>query len=278
MEREIKLKIVDKISSKGDGEVNEDTWGVCGNCFWVIDGVTSKTQKKFYSSVSDAEFLVNIFSEKLVDCCKINSQMSNRDLMHQAMLRVRNNLNKITFDENEKSIQPSFAIAIVKINSGIMEIDVLSDCYVIMKHKRKIFTYTDSRINVIVEKTKKVREFIAQNNIKGEQAIQLLTNQKLKNRELMNMSKGYWVGTIDGKAFDNTYSKKISLRDVDEVLLCTDGFYKIFEKDICTPQDIFEEKISLKSSVNILREYEKHNAEVGMKISDDATAVRIILS
>lgn len=270
------MKIVDKISSKGDGKVNEDIWGSSGNRFWVIDGVTAKTQKKFYSLVSDAEFLVNNFSNKLVDCCKKNEQISNKELMHQAMIEVRKGLDKRTFEENEKRIQPSFAIAIVKINNELIELDVLSDCYVIIKRREEIFTYTDSRIDIIAEKTKKVRKFIAENNIKGEGAIQLLTNQKRKNRELMNMAGGYWVGTIDGKAFDNMYSKKFLIRDVEGILLCTDGFYKIFEKDICKPRDILEGKISLKASVNILREYEKNNAEEGMKVSDDATAMRII--
>jgi len=270
------LIIIESISQKGCGKTNEDVLGICDNCFWVIDGVTAKTSTNFFSDISDSGYFANLFSKVLCKELKKNYNMykNSKEVLLATMTKVKEILNKEFKTKEEKLLQPSFALAFVRISEKEVNLDILSDCYVIINYNDKIDVYTDKRINSIVKQTQKMREYILCNNIEGNIAEDMMRQQKIINRLKMNSKDGYWVGTIDGAAFNNTFSKEIK-RPIQKILVCTDGYFKVFQNSICSYEDIFSRKISLKEALIKLRKFESSQVTIGEKKEDDATAILI---
>ena len=199
---------------------------------------------------------------------------NSKEVLLATMTKVKEILNKEFKTKEEKLLQPSFALAFVRISEKEVNLDILSDCYVIINYNDKIDVYTDKRINSIVKQTQKMREYILCNNIEGNIAEDMMRQQKIINRLKMNSKDGYWVGTIDGAAFNNTFSKEIK-RPIQKILVCTDGYFKVFQNSICSYEDIFSRKISLKEALIKLRKFESSQVTIGEKKEDDATAILI---
>lgn len=272
------MNIIDNVSSKGDGVVNEDTFGFCSNRCWVIDGVTSRAEKYFYSPVSDAQFFVNNYSDILKNNCIYNEISSNRELLLLSMKQLRNKLHKTNFDTDEEMFQPSFAIAIIHELADNLHVDILSDCYVIIKESDNIKVFTDNRITPISNRIdNNIKEMLQDNDMDIEQANKIINYYKRESRKMMNKEHGYWVGTIDGTAFYNMFSVRLIKANINQILICSDGYFKLFEKNIMDFNDIFSNNISLKDSIEELRKFEKHEDNIDKKKSDDATAIRIVL-
>ncbi len=270
--------ILDILHEKGDGLVNEDTYGISSNHLWVIDGVTDKTKTKFFSTVSDAEFFSKSFSQKLLDVTKYDITIENSKALVEAMEKLYKKVGKKEFSQEEKLYQPSFTIAMVSFIGNEMCIDILSDCFVYLYTKRHtIRKFTDERINRISQKTQKVRDYIIQNNIPKEKAKELLYHQKMENRLLMNQENGYWVGTIDGVAFNNMFSHTEKLNQVEQLLICSDGFNKAFEYNDTLITDVFSHNKSLQDIFDDMRYKEMQFPKIDAKMCDDATAILIRL-
>jgi len=267
--------MIEVYSSKGSGKVNEDTFGYTKNRFWVIDGATSISDKAFFSNISDANFLVSMFSSELNKIAE-NSNEPNRELLFNAMKNLSNKLKKKKFSYSDKPYQPSFAIACVSIVDNTVSLDILSDCYVIIKKNNSIEIFTDKRIERVAQCTNGLKDKIKKDNIPSDIAKDLLKEQIRKNRRKMNTSDGYWVGTIDGEAFTQMYSRSFNFEGIDEILICSDGFYRIFLNNLMTIEEFFKLNISLENAINILREYESNNENVEYKKNDDSTAIKIV--
>lgn len=271
------VKLEEKISVVGDGKINEDVCGYENNRFWVFDGATPKTKKHYFAADSDARYLVNIFSTELKKCCVEKPELSNGQLLSYAMKNVRNQIPKVDFSKEEFLFRPSFAAGIVSIKENNVDIDLLSDCYVIVKCNEKVQVYTDTRIEVIMRLTQEVKNYVVLNNVKKEIAEELVNLRKTENRRLMNREGGYWVGTIDGSAFDNIISINIKREKDMEIIICSDGFYKMFQYGLVDVNQIFSSGMPFDLLVKRLRLYEREHKEYGCKISDDATAIRLSL-
>lgn len=269
--------LAEYISECGDGGINEDVFGYFQNRFWVIDGATSKTKKRYYNDTSDARYLVNKFSAELNKTSFLNQRLNNKELMSVAMENVRKRVPKVDFTKEEISFKPSFAIAILFATKSHVFIDILSDCYVLVKNKEGIRTYTDHRIEVIKSLTKKMKDYVYRNNLSDEIAERLIKEQKINNRKLMNKNNGYWVGTTDGIAFSNTASFELERESPIEIIICTDGFYKMVKYHLIDTNELFCSTKSFKTLVEQLRIYERNHKEIGSKTSDDATAIKLIL-
>lgn len=270
--------VLDILCEKGDGIVNEDTYGISSNHLWIIDGVTDKVKKKYFSSISDSAYFSKSFSQELLITTKHDTTLDNSKALIKAMEALSKKLPKKEFVEEEKIYQPSFTIAMISIIADKIQIDILSDCFVYLytkKHETKMFT--DERINCISKQTQKVRDYIIQNSIPKEIAKELLYHQKMENRLLMNQVDGYWVGTIDGVAFNNMVSYKEDLKQVEQILMCSDGFNKAFEDDLTLIKDVFSHRKTLQSIYNEIRYKEKQLPDIDTKRSDDATAILINL-
>lgn len=275
-DEDLSFKILDIISEKGDGKVNEDTYGIASNHLWVIDGVTDKTEKKYYSEVSDAAFFANSFSKELQKVTEHSNTIENPKALILAMKELSHKLSKNEFYESEKIYQPSFTIAMISLIEKEICIDILSDCFVYLHtNSHQIMKLTDERIKRISTKTQQVRDYIIQNNIPIEKSKEMLYVQKMKNRLLMNQEEGYWVGTIDGVAFEHMFSYKENREFVDQVLICTDGFNNAFDEGVAFVKDIFNHDSSLRTIYDKMRKKEKQQLAIDAKKCDDATAILV---
>lgn len=269
------VNLKEEISVVGDGKINEDICGYANNRFWVLDGATPKTKKHYFSVNSDAQYLVRKFSDELKKCCFEQPKLSNRQLLAYAMGNVRSQIPNVVIPKEELLFRPSFAAAIVYIKENSVGIDLLSDCYVIVKCDGEVCVYTDSRINVIIGLTQEIKKYVALNDIEKITAEKIINQRKIDNRRLMNTDGGYWVGTIDGNAFDNTISFEIKRTPNMEIIICSDGFYKMIQYGLIDINQIFTTEESFDLLIRKLRLYEKKHIEYGSKISDDATAIRL---
>ena len=261
------------ISEKGAGKINEDIYGMKSNRFWVFDGASSVFDKKYFSDLSDAHFIVNLFNKKIIEID--NGEISNNDLLIACQEEIVNkhiDISKIPYYK-----QPSFALAMVKVRDYELEVTLLSDCYIVLIYESRIEIITDSRIKIIAEQSQECVEKLKSINITNEERKKLLKERYQKNRKLMNRENGYFVGTFDGKGFKRTLEMTIMKEGIKKVLLCTDGFYKAFNLGIVTLDILFKNDICLENIVSQLRKYEKNEPEELVKNMDDATAILLSL-
>ena len=265
---------IEKISYKGNGKANEDVLGYKDNTFWVMDGVSPITDKLFLSSISDASYLVNNMSYEMNLILK-NRTLDNVQLLKLANQNVRKKINSKKLDmlKNNK-FQPSFTIAILQFEKQFVKINILSDCYVIIKFIDHIEVLTDRRIETISKRTDNVKKRIKKNNIPKEEAKKMILNQILQNREKMNID--YWVGTLDGKAFDYTIEYTFKKDTIEQILMCTDGFFRVFDYHLVSFDTLFSHKYTLEYFYDLLFQFEEKNFK-NIKKHDDTTAILLKL-
>lgn len=259
------------VSVQGIGEINEDIFGGKGKRFWVFDGATPVSGNRYYSDVSDAHYIVNLFNEMMIELD--TGKDSNIDLLIRCKDEILSkviNIKNVPDDE-----QPSFALAIVNIEEDEIELTVLSDCYVLLIGSEKVKVITDTRINVVAERSKRLLNEIETQEVTEEVARKQLKDQYKKNRKLMNKEGGYFVGTFDGKGFSQALNISVSKREVEKVLICTDGFFKAFELNLVSFEGLLRNEATLDDIIIRLRKYEKNITKTLTKKMDDATAIMI---
>lgn len=265
---------IETISYKGSGKVNEDLFGYKNNTYWVMDGVSPITDKLFLSSTSDASYLVKHMSYEM-NMILQNTSLDNIQLLKSANKMVRKKIDPhiLNYLKNNK-FQPSFTIAILQVDSKYIKINILSDCYVIIKFDNHIEILTDKRINSISKKTNNVKQWIKQNNISKELANKMIYSQIAQNRSKMNID--YWVGTLDGKAFDHTIEYTFEKSTIEQILICTDGFFRVFNYDLVSFDTLFSSEYSLNYFYKVLFQFEEKNSNE-VKKHDDTTAILLKL-
>ncbi len=249
------------ISDIGDSKVNEDILGYNNNFYWVLDGATALTNKKVFDSASDSKYIVQSFSKFFYS----NSSLSNnnRELISKSLLDIKSYIDTQKLKDLEYELQPSFAMALVHITNRELEIDLLSDCYVIIYSGNDIKVFTDERINRLDEKALSFEDR------------DMMREQFIKNRKLMNKKDGYYVGTFLDFPMDDIRKYSFFRENVKEVLICSDGFYKVFKLGVVSLKDFFDSKLELQDVVNKLRDYEKSIPDDGFKKTDNATCIKI---
>jgi len=267
---------IESICEQGSGAVNEDVTGWNGNRFWVLDGATAGPHKRFFGGESDAKWLAGAFSDALSK--ENETGLPNTELCSRAMGRVRGELGERGAGAlAETVLKPSFAMVIANIAEEI-EISCLSDCAAAVWGRGSVTPelFTDRRVEKAGKRTRRVLDYIKANDIPKDRAKALVFRQITKNRRLMNAENGYWVGTLDGSAFARACNWKIAARDITELLLCSDGFARLFDYGIISLGDFFANEVPLKEAVGLLRNHETAMPEGSeFKRHDDAAAVRI---
>lgn len=246
------IKRVDSFSEKGNHNTNEDVFAYTSNRYWVIDGVTDKSKHKYYSSEdSDASFFAKSFSDMLTHESTNTVNASNEEVLGSAMRKLRNAIyKKELYDINDK-LQPCFTIAIILLNDSFIEISILSDCFVYLFLKdNQLICLTYDRIKCISDRTDALKSELLAKKIPIDEAKRLVQEQKIRNRELMNTPNGYWVGSIDGRAFNNMINFREEITKIKSIMICNDGFNNVFKNNPQRVIDILTDKLSMREAYN----------------------------
>ncbi|QIH75185.1 hypothetical protein GTN31_02385 [Macrococcoides canis] len=238
----------------------------------VIDGSTPIDALETKGYHSQASWLADKLKEQVSDKSDFNVVESFYEVINN--YHKDNDILKLKTEN-----RPSAVMASIEEKDDKIILSIIGDCTAVVYFiDNRIKIFSDKRIRVFSQKTKdaKLRALASGNNVKDA-----VNTQMKENRKYMNVENGFW--TI---AFKNDFRKEvkkyeINKADVYKVLLFTDGFERIFTLSEVSLKQIFEEKVSLKSCIKILRNIENQlessqNSEV--KKQDDAAAILIQLN
>ena len=91
----------------------------------------------------------------------------------------------------------------------------------------------------------------------------------------MNQPDGYWTVSYLGK-FEEEYSSfQCAEAEVEAILLCSDGFDRMFSLGLTAPMDLLTQKYSLKKALSELRDMEQ-SIDQDVKKHDDASAILLL--
>ncbi len=257
------------VSERGTGSVNEDVCGSTQTRFWVLDGATPVVFPPRYSAESDARYIVDLFSRELQQ--QGDAPLTNVQLLKTCATKIRGQT--CLPSDVLPHEQPSFALAMVHVRHMDIEVTVLGDCFVIVKECRAYRVYTDERVKVAGDETQKLIKYLNASDLPVPVAEGMLRDQLTRNRQLMNRPGGYYVGTFDGDGFDYAKTHLEKRTGVDGLLLCSDGFHKVFDLGLMDPMEIDCKSLDLAQKISLLRSREATGGKTFGKQSDDATAL-----
>lgn len=256
-----RINVSDAICLGGGHGVNEDAHGRYQSRFWVLDGAGGGSAP-----------LVRRFSEALAHDY---GDLPLKSICAKAMGRV-SDAGHAGYDQNAAS----FAMVMARIDRDWIEISCLSDCAAILWRGDKCEVYTDGRINKITKRTGRVinhvKNLVENGDMPDHEGKALVMRQIAKNKRMMNRPGGYYVGDIGGAAFKHAENWRVSTRDVSQIILCSDGFMRLFDYQLMTMHEFFTNGVTLDHAAEILRLHERAMpAWTEIKRHDDITAVRI---
>ncbi|MCM1263574.1 MAG: hypothetical protein NC313_12745 [Butyrivibrio sp.] len=252
---------------------NEDAYGYDNNTLWVIDGATDIFNYKYFSGVSDVQWIVQELNYVLKEK---SSLISLKEMLRAAIGSVRLKALNIAPIINTIPINqlPTFSICCVRINKNSLEYLCIGDCSLFCSRSPSI-RYSDLRILPFHYQVNEVKEKYKDNQ--NEYNKQVLKKVR-EIKKYINTKEGYWVGTLDPNVVDNSVEGYIDINQGDRVLLCSDGFRpSLDEANLIpfSPNDIFDEKSVNRLIENQIFSEEKHQLQTGINISDDKTILLV---
>ncbi len=168
---------------------------------------------------------------------------------------------------------PSFTTAAVTVRDGELEVSVLGDCSAYIEFEYEdLRLITDTRVEAFSAKTRRAM-FSASGDPQGE--AEAVRRQKSLNRRNMNVPGGYWTVAYRGNFEAEFLRARFPLSSLHRVLLCSDGFSRLFDLTPITPWDVLSGGIELRDAVTLLRWAEDSATGDARQIKrhDDAAAI-----
>jgi len=263
--------IRDYIEISGNGKWCEDKAIICDECVGVLDGATPidiekcnnyLTQACWFVSAFENYFLKNIKVTKgvILPCCTLTTSEISRQYKKER-------------DYNS----PCCTAAFVNISSDRKKVLIylIGDCHVYIETKKgETIHYYDDRVDVFSHKTLEISK-----NNKFDRDV-LVRNQKILNRNFLNQPNGFYAIDLSDDYVKGFIKKEISCDLVNKILVCSDGFARVFlEYGILKISDFFKSNISLLETANLIRDFERDLTNVEnkcVKKSDDISAVLLL--
>lgn len=264
---------------------NEDIYGVTKCSYWILDGALSLNKSKFTDGSSDVVWMVNWWHNYL----KENLNQMDKSIitiLEEGIEQLNYKFSKfIDINELSKLDRASAGIAIIRINKETVESFVLGDVEININSKDKeIKTLVDEKIEKL---DSKVMDIIFNNTDRDKEiTFNDYTREELEilkiHRMKMNAKDGYYILEHDVTAIRNGIYKEYPLKDVEEILMMSDGFSAIYNKyNQLSIEDLFikSKKEGVKSVLKMIRELEENDPKMKtykrLRKHDDATAIYI---
>lgn len=265
--------IKEKISLSGNGVYNEDGYFISPSLCCVMDGATSIKNIPHNSYASLAEWFVH----SIIDYFEKNYK-------NDFFVCLKNALRYISKDDSLDNVDhelfPSVTIASVELIKNNINIYVLGDCHIIIKLSNGYIKHiTDIRVDkyskLTFDKYKNAKLYNKNHN-------QEMYQQMIENKHMMNKKNGYWTVTLDGNFFEEFIKLNFKVNEVESILICSDGFFRIYKEfNLLNYRDFFLKQYSLHELSIKIREYEKNFYDKDnfpcIKRHDDLTAINILV-
>lgn len=280
-----KMRLSYARSDRGDGQNNEDEWGVLANLAYVFDGATDLSK-----SMIDEKTGAKWFVEKLA--AGMNTLNEYADW---APLRatLRTSIRSAETDwhgtrdtpKNADLHSPSSTFIAVLDHGSKIELCALGDSRILYQTQSGTHAFGKSKIEAlddeVVAQISKLRthdHHVSLADIRAK-----LSPMLIKNRKQMNRPDGYPMLSFDESAL-NFIERKTLLKSeltTPHILLASDGFLRICELyDHMSYDELIRlSPKALNEAFAKLRRIERSDPEAEafprLKQSDDATCVRI---
>lgn len=246
------------------GEWGEDRLCAGEELSFVIDGATPISHLPYGAWHSNAEWMAETLKEHLQKgipggdfprCCQ--------DFAQTWRGQVQRDFPKV-------QEQPSLTVAAVHKRNGKVRGYVLGDCAIYVQTETGlVHCLSDRRTETFYQRTLAAREKAAAAGANVEQAV---TAQRIRNKATMNQPGGYWTVACVGDFRREFYRFELNESNVRSILLCTDGFDRLFVKKMLKPEQVLQGEYPLEKAMRLLREKEK-NMSQDVKLHDDAAAI-----
>jgi len=230
-------------------------------CF-VIDGATPISGAPFGAYHTGAEWMAEELSRYLAE----------HDGEIPALCKQFTEQTQCLLQEEFRDVHsmPCAVLSAVRWEKAHIQGYVLGDCAVYVLHNSgEIACYADRRTATFYKKTLQAKANAAKAGMDVEEAVR---DQRKKNKAAMNQPGGYWTVSYIGDFEREFCTFRIPAEEIQGILLCSDGFDRIFERNLFTPEDILRGKISLNAALSKLRAAEKVSS-ADVKVHDDASAI-----
>jgi hypothetical protein len=277
------LAISDSGSDPGS-TYNDDCWGSVSTAVWILDGATALSKERLFPAApSDAQWFVSAVDSELR-----NSDWSRATipLLQSVMERVRRRFHLEAGGRiDQVSLWPFASFALIRVCGGGVEFVNLGDCRILWRPPNglAVKSFGSSRVtdldgNVVKEIERLHREGYASYEVVRKAVRPMIeANRELKNTE------GYWILDITGEGILHVQTMLVEAADVETVLLCTDGYYRLVDTyHKRTDQSLLSDSVNIGVSMMLreIREIERGDEQClafpRIKTADDATAVLVV--
>ncbi|MBQ8659924.1 MAG: hypothetical protein IJ475_03720 [Bacilli bacterium] len=230
------MKVLSSGCFKGSRAYNDDIIGILNNMWYVCDGSTALFNNNKFSDTSDLSEYMQMLNKEIKNDGDISLSIKN------AIVRVNEQLPAL--DEYQEYELPTYTVA------GICEQDdklltyILCDCLISILFKDgSVLNLEDRRIDPSkIECIEGKKSIMALDGISDDVRKDLLLKNEQTIRMGVNKNGGYPVGSTKPESLDQGYNNAFYKKDIDRVLICSDGYYdglgsvpsdkNDFEKDV----------------------------------------------
>src|SRR6185437_10064785 len=278
MQRTPSFRIEDSGSDPGSIN-NDDCWGSVASAVWILDGATGLSKERLLQSAdSDAQWFVQAVDAELRNA---DWSVPTGQLLRGALRRVFERFRSESREGSEPTLWPFASFALIREFDDRIELVNLGDCRILWKKRSsdEVQSFGSSRVTEldagVVREIKRLHSEGITDNADIWKAIApiIQTNRNSKNRP-----GGYWILDLTGEGLDHLQTMQIGPSDVDKVLLCTDGYYRLVDTYAKrTDKSLFDNSVGkgIANSIRSIREIERSDdrclAFPRIKSSDDAT-------
>ncbi|MDQ8189808.1 protein phosphatase 2C domain-containing protein [Roseibacillus persicicus] len=268
---------------------NEDLFSVSGRFAWIMDGVTGITDRQLFpSSPTDAVWFVRTIDRFLKEAAitQPNINALIRIAITETISRAKNESED--FLRTPPHLLPAASFSIICHSEDSLHLASIGDCPILVKAPNgSVQLFGDNRVTAFEAETiSLLSEFQHQApEAPRETHLEALREPLLQQRRHRNSSKGFWVADPTTNWLPQLVSVTIPEPEGCEILLCTDGLYRLCDLFHKYQPDSFFDKARTHGIPRLLEEV-RHLESMDpnctttprIKTSDDATGLLLTLS
>jgi serine/threonine protein phosphatase PrpC len=264
---------------------NDDCWGSVAGAVWILDGATGLSKKRLLPSASsDAQWFVRAVDQELRNA---DWSAATEILLRSAMQQVYRKFCDESRGSSEQALWPFSSFALVRVLGSSIEFVNLGDCRILWTSSdaKAVKSFGWSRVteldgNVVQEINRLHREGTTDNEVVWQTISPIIQ----ANRALKNQPGGYWILDVAGEGLGHLQRMELRPSEVDRVLLCTDGYYRLVDTYRTRSEETLLKdsmELGIAGTIRSIREIELADDRClsfpRIKPSDDATAVLAVV-
>ena len=282
----MKFKTIETISYPGEG-VNEDAFSAGEHHLLVMDGATGVFNCNVTGEASDAQWLAHRGTEILGDYLETCVDPPIPMLCKQASLDIRREFLKFEPPTNLDA-WPSAALGAVRLLEGRLEYYYLGDVAILVCLKDGTVKYVggDYRLNrADNEAFDKMVRLAEENGEHVSQQLGRITVDLQEARKTRNTPEGYWIFDPIGIGAEKGVTGCSPTKDVDSVVVMSDGIANAFLNHIMEPDcEHFVKRLERDGLGKVIKDFREiqdsdpfFDKYPRFKMHDDMTIVRAYL-